>query len=293
MATSFTTPKRTLGARYCSRAVLSLLTINPVRLSPLMSVAKPLVLVWVAVLASCSGAPGVQYAARIATPVGEDREYSRLEHVVAVANRPSPVIVTDLEPAPARFENSPPPEARQVTAFPVTEAPGIELEPEAEPVELGPEPPVVGKPEGAAARLTLPAERLRPRVGDWRLWRRPAARTDGTPVQIGERLHAKAQAYSDRLAAAEARWLHQLDWTIGEEGNKWAVSAGKLHLGSGTLPLPLNLEAEPFVQREAYPQAGLDANRREPGQSAIRVTLKDGVRAHFSYAPPQAPPSTS
>ena len=268
-----------------------------VRLSPLMSVAKPLMLVWVsvsvAVLASCSGAPGVNVAAGMATPAGGDREYSQLEHVVAIPKRPSPGIVTDLERDPARFEDSPPPEARQVAAFPVTEAAGIELEPEAEPVEPGPEPPVVGKPEGAAARLTLPAERLRPRVGDWRLWTRPAVRrTDRTPVEIGERLHAAAEASSYRLAAAEARWLHQLDWTIGGEGNKWAVSAGKLHLGSGTLPLPLNLEAEPFVQREAYGQAELDANRRRPGQSAIRVTFKDGVRAHFSYAPPQAPPST-
>jgi hypothetical protein len=165
----------------------------------------------------------------------------------------------------------------------VTERAPVEVapEPQPEPVELEPGEVVeeVGPP------LTV-AERLRPRVGDWRLWvvpsvRRPSDLTaEERAAQIRARLYAELEAYDDSVAAELARLADQLDWTVGEEGNKWGVSPGQLHLGPITLPLPLVFGPNPATQREMADQAAeWDAIRRQAGQAAIEETFEERVRA--------------
>lgn len=244
-----------------------------------MWIAKPVLRVWVfgalALLLGCSVAPGGGPAPRIAArreaTGGHDR--TRRQLAVAVPGRLSPV------GADVR----------------VAEAAGLERRTEPEPQ---PQPDrtrhVLAERREEAVPRPVAAERLRLRAGDRRLWAvpPPTRRARPSTVELGDRLQADLRAHNDSVAAAAARWAKQFDWTIGEEGSRWALSPGKLHLGRGSLPLPLNFEAEPFVQRELDRLADSDAKRRQSGRSAVHVTIKDRVRAHVSYAPPDAPPST-
>lgn len=131
------------------------------------------------------------------------------------------------------------------------EAPGP-VEPPPEPVEetAGPEPaPEETGPEEAppAAEPTTEsaAERLRPDLKDPRLWRPPEeALTALTPEEkLQMRLFFLFRAMQDSMVAAEAEAAAITDWTFtDEDGNRWGLSPGKLHLGKITLPLPLSFE---------------------------------------------------
>ena len=142
-------------------------------------------------------------------------------------------------------------DAMQVVVVRVTETQPVRPEPEPQP-EPEPEGPPIALPEPTWPTLTA-AEHLRPRVGDWRLWIIPPTRPeDKTPAELSaelnDRLFARLEAWEDSITAALASG--DMDWTVGEEGNKWGVSPGKLHLGPVTLPLPLYLGPHPAVQRE-------------------------------------------
>lgn len=96
------------------------------------------------------------------------------------------------------------------------------------------------------------ADRLRPRAGDLRLWAPIdpdlTALTDEQIMRL--RLIAELEARGDSAAANAERARAALDWThTDEQGRKWGVSPGKLHLGDITLPLP-GFSASPWV-REA------------------------------------------
>jgi hypothetical protein len=206
---------------------------------------------------------------------------SVLLHILAV--RLSPLVFRYLEPDTALF--SPPRavqplpggmravEIRVVESLPVEEpAPQPEPEPEAEAVEPAEEtvPPLAA------------AERLRPRVGDWRLWLiSPVTyRTDLTPAErtaeLEARLQAMLEAYDDSMAAELAALQERMDWTVGEEGNKWGVSPGKIHLGPITLPLPLYIGPG----REYEDMLGdYNAIQRQAGQAGIDESFDDRVKA--------------
>lgn len=230
-------------------------------------------------------------------PVGRERarRYNRAIAIGIVASvllhvlfiRLSPLIVRYVEPEfglfPMRRPVRVPPQGMRALDIRVTETEPVELalEPEPEPVELEPGEVVeeVGPPLTAA-------ERLRPRVGDWRLWVVPSVRqpTDLSAAervaQIRARLYAELEAYDDSLAAELARELDRLDWTVGEEGNRWGVSPGQLHLGPVTLPLPLSFTPHPATQRELADQAAeWEAIRRQAGQATIDETFEERVRA--------------
>ena len=210
---------------------------------------------------------------------------SVLLHILFI--RLSPLVVRYLEPDvglfPTRRVLRVPPQGMRALEVRVTERAPVEVapEPQPEPVELEPGEVVeeVGPPLTAA-------ERLHPRVGDWRLWvvpsvRRPSDLTaEERAAQIRARLYAELEAYDDSVAAELARLADQLDWTVGEEGNKWGVSPGQLHLGPITLPLPLVFGPNPATQREMADQAAeWDAIRRQAGQAAIEETFEERVRA--------------
>lgn len=208
---------------------------------------------------------------------------SVLLHVLAV--RLSSVLIRYVEPGP--FRTAP----RAVEYRPVgMQALEVKVV-ESLPVEPAPQPvrrPEPERPEVEAAPRVEPgptvsaAERLRPRVGDWRLWvvspvRR---RTDRSPTEraaeVEARLYAQLEAVNDSMAAELARQADQMDWTVGEEGNKWGVSPGKIHLGPVTLPLPL------FIQPDRATQEALDeynAIRRQAGQGEVDETIEQRIKA--------------
>ncbi|MBI4512800.1 MAG: hypothetical protein HY702_01710 [Gemmatimonadetes bacterium] len=137
------------------------------------------------------------------------------------------------------------------------------------------------------ARAPRAAELLRPRVGDWRLIVPPPLPLRArslTPAErtalLNERLHDRLAAANDSAAAAARREAAALDWTVGEEGNRWGVSPGRIHLGELTLPLPFGLGADPATAREQAERAQqYDEILRQAGQAGIDETFEDRVKA--------------
>ncbi len=204
-------------------------------------------------------------------------------HVIAV--RLSSVLIRYVEPGPFRL--APPPaqyrpvgmralDVRVVESLPVAPARQPEREPQPETVELEPAPAVEPGPYVSAA------ERLRPRVGDWRLWvvspvrRRTDRSTAERAAEVEARLYAQLEAANDSMAAELARQADQMDWTVGEEGNKWGVSPGKIHLGPVTLPLPFFIEPD-RATREALDE--YNAIRRQAGQGEVNETIEERIKA--------------
>ena len=103
--------------------------------------------------------------------------------------------------------------------------------------EVAPGPELPGPPDlGPTA-----AERLRPRAEDLRYWAPvDPERTALTREEIMRlRFVAELEAANDSASAAAEAARKAMDWTYtDEEGKRWGVSPGKLHLGDLTLPLP-------------------------------------------------------
>ena len=89
-------------------------------------------------------------------------------------------------------------------------------------------------------------------------------------------LYAMLEAYDDSVAAEIIRQAEAMDWTVGEEGNKWGVSPGRIHLGPITLPLPFYVgpgrESEDMLR-------DYDAIQRQAGQAGIDETFDDRIKA--------------
>ncbi len=173
-------------------------------------------------------------------------------------------------------------EGTRIIEFQVTE--NIEIQPVQVP-EPEPEPEVVEPLEEVDPGPTLSAaERLRPQLGDERLRIIPTiilpTRLDMTPAEraaeLRARLYALIEEYGDSIAAAMAREAESMDWTVGEDGNKWGVSPGQIHLGPVTLPLPFYFGPT----REQAAQAGEWAIiQQQAGQGALDDAFEDRVRA--------------
>ncbi len=207
---------------------------------------------------------------------------SVLFHILVV--RLSPLIFRYLEPDVGFYRvPSPimvPAEGMRVVEVEITESPSEPArEPDPRPEELPLEQPsVVFERVGAA-------ERLRPRVGDWRLWMRPPyTRLDPTDEErladVMARLYAAIEARDDSLAAELLREAEALDWTIGEGDSKWGISPGKIHLGGLTLPLPFYFAPHPATDRLSEDRnADWNAIQRQAGQGVIDDAFADRVRA--------------
>jgi hypothetical protein len=175
------------------------------------------------------------------------------------------------------------PEGMQALDVRITETPRVEPEPVREP-EPEPEPEVTAPVvvEGEGEPVLSAAERLRPRIGDWRLWIIVplAPRRDLTAeeqlAELEQRLYAMLEAYDDSLAAEAIRQAEAMDWTVGEEGNKWGVSPGQIHLGPITLPLPFYIG--PSRQAEGMLR-DYEAIQRQAGQADIDDSFEARVRA--------------
>ena len=146
-----------------------------------------------------------------------------------------------------------------------TEVPGFEEELRIRPRDLYPYPPAW--------------ERLRLGQGDPRLWHPidPALGAP-TPDQILRLEIAAAIAAGNDSAAAEAERARQaLDWThTDEDGRRWGVSPGKIHLGDLTIPLPFGFGPPPDYTGDRAEWAFRMADiKRAASTGAVRQSWQD------------------
>lgn len=205
-------------------------------------------------------------------------------HALAVVL--SPLLIRYLEPdsllAPPRPLIVPRSDGTEVVQIRITDIPPVQPERRTPQPEPEPELEAIAGVEETDAFPMSAAERLRPRVGDWRLWVLPplARRDDRTPAErtaeVNERLNSIIGAINDSALAAEIRAAEAMDWTVGGEGNKWGVSPGKLHLGPITLPFPITFGP---TREEAATRAEWEAIQRQAGQAGVDEVFDDRVKA--------------
>ena len=150
-------------------------------------------------------------------------------------------------------------ELRDLTAEPPEELPEAEVVrleftdaglPDPDPVELS-EPP-----GGRRA-----ADVLRVRSSDTRLWREALPEafelTDAEFMQL--QLAGRLEEWSDSVALALAAENALTDWTTtDDQGRRWGISPGQLHLGDITLPLPFYFSGNSIQREQAARRAWED-----------------------------------
>ena len=149
---------------------------------------------------------------------------------------------------------------------------------EAAPIQI--RRPTLGEAEAVELPTPglTPAERLRPRLTERRLWEPlPPEWSELTLEQREELMLAgRLQEWQDSVnavAAAAAAWT---DWTFKDgDGGRWGVSERGLHLGDLTIPLP-QFEA-PYGQREYMWKWNEIA--RQGAQAAVQETVRDRMEA--------------
>lgn len=158
---------------------------------------------------------------------------------------------------PDPFPPAPAPEPGGIEVVQIVEIVTPEAEDPADPIEIDApdlpevavevadfdeEPPVRFDPYYSAA------ERLRLGPGDPRLWQPiDPALAEPSPDHVLETLLAIAiRESNDSIAAAIEAARAATDWThTDDEGKKWGVSPGKIHLGDLTIPLPFGFGPPP------------------------------------------------
>ena len=226
----------------------------------------------------------------------EDRAYrtglwiSAFLHLVAVVLYPL-VFRSGGAPAPAGAPDFAEPllldgleivELVELPAAPDSPAPIPIVEPDAAAPLSGQEveatlTPGVPEPRDAddgTGGLTV-AERLRPRMIDPRLW--VPLEPDYTELTDQERaellLAGMIRDWNDSMMVAEALSARAMDWSFtDDEGRRWGLSPGRLHLGDFSIPLPFNL-ALPPGRWEALRDRALI--RGDLAQSAARAVIRD------------------
>ncbi len=101
----------------------------------------------------------------------------------------------------------------------------------------GPGPVELNEPPGGRRA----ADVLRVRSSDTRLWREamPEAFDLTNAERMQLQLAGRLEEWTDSVAVAVAAELALTDWTTtDDQGRRWGISPGKLHLGNLTLPLP-------------------------------------------------------
>lgn len=182
---------------------------------------------------------------------------------------------------------------------PASEPPDLPVEPEEEPDPQPRDPTPAPEPasEASGERPTA-AERLRvPESGDRRIWRPvDPSLTELTDEERARlRILARLEALNDSALSEAERLRRAREWVYtDEEGKKWGISPGQLHLGGVTIPMP-SFSAPPSA-RDALEEWRWDDVERGASTSIIRDTWeerieairerRDAERADTSGAPP-------
>ena len=128
-------------------------------------------------------------------------------------------------------------------------------------------------------------DRLRYRLNTPQVWRPPteAIGSDLTPQDlVHQRIAAQLGEFNDSVAAEADARARAMDWTVkGEDGQRWGVSPGAIHLGGLTIPVGNTQFAVAAGRREEF--AGRVRSWNEIQDQAVREeargTFKDRVKA--------------
>ncbi len=130
-------------------------------------------------------------------------------------------------------------------------------------------------------RIRTPGERLLLGQGDPRLWQPlDPALVAPTPEEVMRlRVYAAIEAANDSALAEAERLAASMDWTrTDDEGRKWGVSPGKIHLGDVEIPLPFGFGPPPDYNGDqadwAFRMADID---RAAGTLAARMSWKERI----------------
>lgn len=130
-------------------------------------------------------------------------------------------------------------------------------------------------------RYRTAAERLRAVIVDPRLLDAlEPGPIEPTPQEALElRILAAIEAMNDSATAEAARARAALDWThTDEDGGKWGVTPGRLHLGDITIPLPFGFGPPPDYNGDRAEMAfRLSDIDRAAGSTAARQSWKERV----------------
>ena len=192
-------------------------------------------------------------------------------NVTGPALRPEGTELVNLQEVPADQDVLPPEEIQE------TELPAVAVE----APTIGVEDPGVDLARSLAPGPTA-AERLRPKAGDLRLW----APVDPEITQLREEqimrllLAAELEDLADSMAFAEELARRGTDWTYtDDEGRRWGVSPGKLHLGDITLPLP-GFSASPWAREQSADRLwAWDDINQAAARRGVQDTWKDRAEA--------------
>ena len=151
--------------------------------------------------------------------------------------------------------------------------------------EVTPEVPVIDAPVGPGlVRPSLtPAERMRPRLTERRLWQplRPSRRELTLEQREELELAGRLEAWNDSMDAVVAAEVAATDWTYTDsEGRRWGVSPGRLHLGDITLPLPFAFGTPVGLRDEVNRRAWeWEELQRQGVEGAIRDSWRERAEA--------------
>ena len=130
-------------------------------------------------------------------------------------------------------------------------------------------------------RYPSPGERLRVGEGDPRLWQPidPELLAPTPHELLTLRLAAAIEAGNDSALAEAERLAESLDWThTDDEGRKWGVSPGKIHLGDMEIPVPFGFGPPPDYNGDQADWAFRMADiNRAAGSVAARMSWKERV----------------
>ncbi len=165
-----------------------------------------------------------------------------------------------------------------------TPAPGdpvnpLEIDDPADPDIVPDVPEIEGEGFRLPERYRSAGERLRVGRGDPRLWQPlPPELVEPTREQILRvQLLAEIASMHDSAVAEAERERRALDWTrTDEDGNRWGVSPGRIHLGKFSVPLPFGFGPPPDYSGDQAEMAfRLNDIDRAAGTRALRQSWKE------------------
>ncbi len=143
----------------------------------------------------------------------------------------------------------------------------------------GPGPVELNEPPGGRRA----ADVLRVRSSDTRLWREAMPEafvlTDTERMQL--QLAGRLEEWTDSVAVAVAAELALTDWTTtDDQGRRWGISPGRLHLGDITLPLPFYFGGNSWQRDEWTRRAWEDQDiLNGAGVQGVRSSWRDRAEA--------------